>query len=520
MFRLNRVFLRNLSNELTYDTRRATINAGLYPPIGVARKRLSPTTSVVSIADFRRQFESYDFSTLPQKKNETPTILEGQIASIRRAGRAMYFVDIVQSAQKVQIVASNKTMEMSKEDFDEIFLYFKPGDVVGCHGYASRTQVGELSLKLDKPMTMLVPRVRGVPNKVVDKGLINSHRVMNYLVNPETQIPVRTKSWVAQLIRGFLLLRGFLEVNTPIMAGSGTGANARPFTTVLKGHDDEMSLRVAPELWLKKMVIGGFEKVFEIGASFRNEGVDATHNPEFTTCEFYQTYLRLEDLVALTEQMFATVYEDLSRELPDIAHLRPLSEPFLKYEFIPELEARTGVEFPLVLDSSSLVEYHRAVGLEVPQNESPANLLDNLSATYLESISMEHPNTPVVIYNQPAALLPLAKSTQVKYRENTYDISLRFELFINGKEYVNSYEEENLPAAQHEKFLEQQRARTDFADDEMLVPDWEYVRTMEYGLPPTGGWGCGIDRLAMLFSGSDRIDNVLPFGNVRDVMKQ
>lgn len=505
-----------------YLSRKSEINTKHYPPIYDVRKKLtSANSALTSVTSFRSEFEEHDFSNYPGKRFPDKTYnLEGRISSIRKMGRGMYFIDL-EAEKTVQVMASNKLMSIDLEEFENIHQFLRKGDYIAVLGDASRSNVGELSLKLIQPIEILCPRVSELPNKIVDKKIINSSRVMNYLVNPDSRKPIQIKSWIVQSIRQFLLEKDFLEVNTPILAGTGTGANARPFSTTLKGHETEqLLLRVAPELWLKKLIISGFPRVFEIGYNFRNEGVDGTHNPEFTTCEFYRSFIGLEELITMTEEMFQRIHLDVSRKTDVGRELENFAKPFLRYEFIPTLYEKTGILPPSVLNSTNLIAYYKQIGLEVPKRVSPANLLDNLSGIYLESISEKFPNTPVVIFNQPAEMSPLAKSKKITYRGESFDISLRFELFINGREYVNSYEEENSPVEQHSKFIDQQKNKKEFNDDESVVPDWQYIKAMEYGLPPTGGWGCGLDRLAMLFSGSDRIDNVLAFGNLRDVQKQ
>lgn len=496
-----------------------------YPTIGDTRS----SAQVVRIPQFVRQFQGTDFSQYDKNRHPELIQIEGKVRAVRRAGKGMFFVDVVQDNTKVQVCASNWLSGQSKDEFFEHHNFIRKGDHVACVGNASTTNVGELTLKALQPVQVTSPCLNSVtlPDKVSDRKLINSNRVMNYLVDESLRQRILVKSSVTQAIRNFLTNDGFVEVQTPTIAGAGTGANAEPFQTVLKAVSDEkLQLRVAPELWLKKLVIGGFDKVFEIGLNFRNEGIDATHNPEFLTCEFYRSFTSLKELMAMTEKMFQSIYEDLASKeqltivQPQLEKLVAFRDEFPKYEFVPTLEARTGVELPPELTSASLVEYYQKIGQPLPAQRQPAALLDNLSGIYLESISEEVPNTPIFIYNQPAVMSPLAKSTDITYGTKRYDTSLRFELYINGKEYVNSYEEENSPFAQREKFELQQRNKEDFNDAESLIPDWNYVSQMEYGLPPTGGWGCGIDRLSMLFSGSERIEDVLTFGTLRDVVRQ
>lgn len=499
-----------------------------YPPI-LSTRGIHP---ILRIPEFIKKFKGVDFSKLPERQLHDTVQIEGKVKAIRRAGKAMFFIDIVQDEIKVQICASNKLLKnISSENFAQIHSFIRKGDHVTCIGYPSVTKVGELTLKASSSITVSSPCLNSVklPEKIVDRKLINKNRVMNYIIDPTLRQKIRLKGIITRAIRDFLDRDGFLEVQTPILAGAGTGANAEPFETRLKAISSEkLLLRVAPELWLKKLVIGGFDKVFEIGPNFRNEGIDSTHNPEFLTCEFYRSFTNLAELMKMTEDIFAFIHLRLSEQSNLILlvsqRLEKLksfkSGKFPKFEFIPTLESRTGHKLPADLTRDNLVNYYAQIGLEVPPNLSPANLLDNLSGIYLESLSTELEDTPVFIYNQPSVMSPLAKSSNLTYEGREYEVSLRFELFINGREYVNSYEEENSPFAQAEKFKLQQELKDNFLDNESIVPDWNYVKQMEYGLPPTGGWGCGIDRLSMLFSDSNRIEDVLTFGTLRDVVRQ
>lgn len=525
--------LRRYSSEeqLKYVQRMRVVAqnpAQFYPPITTTRSN-SP---VLRVPDFVRKFKDTDFESYPQKRLPDTVQLEGRVKSVRKAGKALFFLDIAQDDVEVQICASNKLLgSMGKDEFSEIHSFIRKGDHILCVGFPSVTNVGELTLKVNSPIRISSPclNLATLPAKVTDRQLINANRVMNYLVNDQLRQRILIKDTVTQSIRKFLIDDDFTEVNTPLIAGAGTGANAEPFQTSLKAVPDEkLLLRVAPELWLKKLVVGGFDKVFEIGPNFRNEGIDATHNPEFMTCEFYRSHTSLSELMKMTEGVFAAIYNGLSQKeqklsilketLPELTSLQ--QGDFAKYEFVPTLEQKTGSKLPEELTTESLVAYHRDAGIPLPPTKSPASLLDNLSSRILEAISLENRNQPIFIYNQPAVMSPLAKSALVDYDGRKYEVSMRFELFINGKEYVNSYEEENSPFSQAEKFRLQQQAKAEYNDDELLIPDWNYVKLMEYGLPPTGGWGCGIDRLSMVFSGTNRIEDVLTFGVLKDVVRQ
>lgn len=508
-------------NEISADP------APFYPPLSSVRS----DAKLTRIPPFVQKYHNYNFLDLPGRCIQSNYQLEGCVLSVRKAGKALYFVDLVQDGERVQIYASNKQMGLLPLEFDRLHALIRAHDYISCVGRPFQTKVGELSLQLLTPIKIVSPCLKSttLPDKVSDRKLINSDRVMNYLVNPALRERLMVKSIVTQAIRNHLIEDKFLEVQTPLLSGAGTGANAEPFYSALKAvSGQKLQLRVAPELWLKRLVIAGFEKVFEIGPNFRNEGVDSTHNPEFTTCEFYRSFTTLPELMQMTESLFGAIFTQLKQQSPLLEITRePLKlyaslgkGEFPKYEFIPTIEEKTKVKMPAVLSSQNLIEYFNVIGLSVPEQKQPSALLNKLSEVYLESMSHVHKNTPVFVYNQPAEMSPLAKSSKITYKDREYEILQRFELFINGMEYVNAYEEENSPYAQEDKFKQQQGYKADFNDNESLIPDWNYVKTMEYGLPPTGGWGCGIDRLSMLFSGSDRIEDVLSFGTLRDVVKQ
>lgn len=489
------------------ERRHRSFDPSSFPPL-----RSLPPFPSLRVPQFISQF-----SSIPPNP---PTInLMGRISSIRKSGKSMYFIDLTQDHSTVQIMASNKPMGLTPTEFHHHHSDFRRGDIISCVGHAVTTKTGQLSLKCVRPIEMLTPCINAmkIPEKLVDRKLINANKVLNYLVDDGAREKIILRSKLVTLMRQFFNQKQFLEVTTPIMTGPSTGANAKPFITKANSIDTDLQLRVAPELWLKRLVVAGFDKVYEIGYNFRNEGVDSTHNPEFTSCEFYCSYFQLEDLIRTTEDLVHYLYGELSSEF-DLGHLGELTGTFERFEFIPTLEAQTGEKLPVPLLSENLIKYHEKIGLAVPAIKSPASLLDNLAATYLETINAGT-NKPTIIYNHPAVLSPLSKSTHLQYDGREYDISLRFEMFIDGKEYINAYEEENSPYEQYEKFKLQQRSKEDYNDEESLIPDWNYVKALEYGLPPTGGWGCGIDRLAMLFSRSERIEEVLVFGTVEDVLR-
>lgn len=510
-----------------------------YPCIGDVRRALQEgedDVRTIRVPEFRKRYAPF-FKEHPDVRriDDKTYIMGGKIKSIRKAGRGSYFLDIVQDYAKVQLMAHHKAMALDKEEFVRQHAQLRPGDQCVCIGNPAATRVGELSLRLTKPIRLVAPALHPLPPKLTDTALINRNRVVDYLVNARARRVILARAAIVSALRRFLDERSFIEVSTPVIGAGNSGANATPFVTSsvhLRQKNNEsrlekLSLRVAPELWLKRLVIGGFDKIYEIGAVYRNEGVDATHNPEFTTCEFYQTYTSLDELMTLTERLFRYIcgalvgggseYADLCRPqcAALLAAMAQAGGRFRRLDFVRALEAQAGVALPHTLTQDNLIEYYGKLGLKVPEIASAPQLLDNLSAVYLEPLCKE---LPTFIYNMPEALSPLAKSAGAGAAAGA--VSRRFELYIGGKEVVNAYEEENNPFKQRRKFAAELRNRDKFRDAESILPDYRYTQFMEWGMPPTAGWGIGVDRLAMLLTGSDRIESVLTFGRLPDVLKQ
>lgn len=316
----------------------------------------------------------------------------------------------------------------------------------------------------------------------------------------------------------YFIQSGFLEVETPLFDVNAGGAIARPFETVANEMSNtRLKLRIAPELNLKRLIIGGQDKIFEIGRSFRNEGVDNTHNPEFSTCEFYEVGATLPDVIARTEQMIHGLHTAIEALRPTyFASLSApedidFSHPFAQLPFIPTIEKACGIKLPDLSSPTAtddILTFFQTLGLAIPPNPTLPRLLDALAETYLEPLC----KNPTFISQHPEALSPLSKSYFDS--ETGQRVASRVELFIHGREYVNAYEEENSPFEQRRKFMQQ---RLFHAEDESTI-DESYLEALEWGMPPTGGWGCGLDRLVMLFANKKRIADVLPFGTLRNVV--
>ncbi|OPB44299.1 Aspartyl-tRNA synthetase [Trichoderma guizhouense] len=537
-------FKRHRQKELQEDQKS---ESPLYPE---AYPRLESSSIRKSVPEFL-QASQHELS------NE-PVTLSGRIRSKRVVGSSLIFLDITNEFQKVQIMINKSKVASEEESRVHKFRLLKNliqvGDHISVTGVATRTNTGQLSLEARELPELLSPSMEQVPEKLTDPKTKMQERHVDMLVNRDVVDILRLRAEIMKQIRDHFHSKRFLEFQTPILAENAGGAVARPFVTrATEFRGKDLALRIAPELWLKRLVVGGVDKVFEMGPAFRNEGVDATHNPEFTMCEFYSAYTNLPDLIKETEELIYSLakhsQELISTQLTTLPpiDLSKFTRPFKQVEFIPALEEAIGIRFPkLTAEDGALPELLAILklsGIEIP-GEVPTSLpklLDRLAATYLEPMSFTE---PILITHHPACMSPLAKSFLCP---KTYQlVSARAELFIGGRELANMYEEENNPEEQKRKlavhrslvnkpdgtvgFAEPAALDGDAADAnaeivEVEEDEWEaspldqsYVKALDYGLPPTGGWGCGVERLVMLFSGANRISDCLSFGTIRNVV--
>ncbi|KAL7791353.1 hypothetical protein V8C37DRAFT_382852 [Trichoderma ceciliae] len=516
----------------------------LYPE---AYPRLESSSIRKSVPEFLQ--ESQD------ELSSEPVTLFGRIRSKRVFGGSLIFLDITNEFQKVQIMINkNKVVSDQQARLHKFRLLknlIQVGDHISVTGIATRTDTGQLSLEAQELPELLSPSMEQVPEKLADPKTKMQDRHVDMLVNREVVDVLRLRAEIMKQIRDHFHSKRFLEFQTPILAENAGGAVARPFATrATEFRGKDLALRIAPELWLKRLVVGGIDRVFEMGPAFRNEGVDATHNPEFTMCEFYSAYTNLPDLIKETEELMYSLakhsQELISTQLTALPSidLSRFVRPFKQVEFIPALEEAIGIRFPrLTVEDGVLPELLAVLnlsGVEIP-GEVPTSLpklLDRLAATYLEPMSFAE---PIFITHHPACMSPLAKSFLCP---KTYQlVSARAELFVGGREIANMYEEENNPEEQkrklavHRSLVNKPDGTLGFAeppavdseaeaDPEPVEEDeWEaspldqsYVKALDYGLPPTGGWGCGVERLVMLFSGANRISDCLSFGTLRNVV--
>ncbi|KAI2472502.1 lysyl-tRNA synthetase [Annulohypoxylon bovei var. microspora] len=516
------------SEAVTSSSRQVTINRRIqklkesnalhYPRLGSRPNRMS-------IPNFRERYRNEDTISTSQE-----VVLEGRILSVRRSGSKLVFFNIMGEYRLVQVMVSLNQLSDPRpepQQFKDVMHPFLRGDIVSVEGIAMRTDAGELTLRATELPTILSPGVAPLPETLVNQETMVLNRHVDLLVSRRASDTLRLRSHIIKCMRDFFHEQDFLEVQTPILADTASGAIARPFVTSATGLTrKELALRIAPELWLKRLVVGGNEKVFEIGPAFRNEGVDTIHNPEFTMCEFYSAYSNLSDLISMTEDLIIRLF----KHTDDIMHqkLHSLEKPGIELperswkqvEFIPALQEILGYKFPNLSEPDALpklVEFLEDVEEFTPgQNLTLPKLLDELASHYLEKSSVKQ---PLFIIHHPACMSPLSKSFTCPKTGQL--VSARAELFIGRREIANMYEEENDPFEQRRKFELQLASKNGNPEIDNEVPvevDESYVQALEYGLPPTGGWGCGIDRLIMLLSGAPRIGDVLSFGNLRNVV--
>ncbi|KAK5109929.1 hypothetical protein LTR62_006418 [Meristemomyces frigidus] len=477
---------------------------------------------VVPLKAFKKQYKRLEKDESAEEKLLT---VAGRVRSVRTAGNKLVFMDLEDGSGHLQVVCQYGKLQegdLARESFNGFSKIARKGDWYTITGWAHRTFRGELSIMASQLPLLVSPSLHQIPDLLDDPETRARSRHVDMLVNRKSILPLLVRHHLEQEMNDFFHHRNFVKVNTPLLTSGAGGAVARPFETVateLEGQ--QLNLRIAPELWLKRLVVGGMTKVYEIGPAFRNEGVDATHNPEFSTCEFYEAFATLDDLMDQTEELLASIqvkFENLRSETLSGLPTLPvdMQGPYKRLEFIPTLEHHLNRSLPDLnaLDAQQqLTSIFAEASLPLPAKPTLPRLLDALAAHMIEPLC----HSPTFITHHPACLSPLSKHFTCPSTDQT--ISARAELFIAGREYANMYEEENSPFEQQRKFLDQLRFRTvDGEGDGKVEVDEGFVEALEWGLPPTGGWGCGIDRLVMLFSGRERIAEVLPFGTLRNVV--
>jgi lysyl-tRNA synthetase, class II len=429
----------------------------------------------------------------------------GRIMALRKFGKAS-FLHIQDDSGKIQIYVKKEVV--GEETYSQ-FKKWDIGDIVGFKGKLFKTKTGELTIQAEI-IKLITKSLRPLPEKwhgLTDVEIRYRQRYVDLIVNPGVRETFRKRIEIIRLLREFLSNRGFLEVETPMMQAVPGGATAKPFKTHHKALDMDLYLRIAPELYLKRLLVGGFEKVFEINRNFRNEGLSTRHNPEFTMLEFYQAYATYNDLMDLTEEMLSWLTEEVngSMQITYQGQVVDLSPPWKRYTVDEALLEVGGLEPGILDDPEALLKLAKNKGIELEPMAGPGKAKTELFELLVE----EKLINPTFVTAYPTEVSPLARRN-----EEDPQVTDRFELFITGREIANAFSELNDPVDQKKRFEKQIAER---GDDEEVHPvlDEDYIRALEYGLPAAAGEGIGIDRLVMLLTDSPSIRDVIIFPHLK-----
>ena len=440
-----------------------------------------------------------------EKDTQTEDVVRvaGRIRAIRNSGM---FMDLYDSTGKIQIYTS---LEQSSEETKKMLGFLDIGDVVGVEGTVRRTKRGELSVNT-KVITMLAKALLPLPEKfhgLTDVDTKYRHREVDMIMTPETIQTLVKRSQIIETIRQLLIKKGCYEVDTPILQAIKGGATAKPFITHHNTLDMDLFLRVAPELFLKRLIVGGMPGVFEFARNFRNEGMDTTHNPEFTCMEVYIPYMDYNDMMDLFEEMIreACLAVNGTLQIEYDGKQFDLSKPFARRSMADLVKEYTGIDFMTIETDEEARKVADSIGVNVEDNADWGKVL----ATVFEEKCEEHLIQPTHVIDHPKSMSPLTK----EHRNNPRLVE-RFETFINTKEMCNAYSELTNPLDQYARFEEQVSAR-EAGDEEADMMDNDFVEALEHGLPPTGGLGIGIDRLVMFLTGNTSIRDVIAFPTMR-----
>ncbi len=453
--------------------------------------------------DIKSDYESYEGKIVT---------IAGRLMAKRVMGK-MSFADLADQSGKIQLCV--KRDELGDDEY-KIYKKYDIGDIVGVTGEVFKTKMGEITVRASK-ITLLSKSLRPLPEKyhgMTNTDLRYRQRYVDLIMNADVRKTFELRSAIIRAVRRFLDERGYMEVETPILNTIPGGAAARPFITHHNTLDIDMYMRIAPELYLKRLVVGGFEKVYEMGRLFRNEGMDVKHNPEFTSVEVYEAYADYEDMMDLTEDLFKYVAETAlgTTKITYQGEEIDLGGKWERITMLDSIKKYAGIDLRQTKTAEEALNLAKSAGIEFEEGAEKLSRGEIISAVFEEKVE-EQLVQPTFIYEYPVEISPLAK----RYADNP-DFTERFEVFITRREFGNAFSELNDPIDQKERFLKQVEKR-EAGDDEANMMDEDYVNALEYGLPPTGGLGIGIDRLIMLLTDSSSIRDVLLFPTMKPLDK-
>ncbi|KAJ5513360.1 Nucleic acid-binding OB-fold [Penicillium fimorum] len=472
--------------------------------------------------DLRKFVKDYEGLQKGEQKSDVTVRVAGRIYTKRSSGNKLNFYDIRSEGVKVQVMC--QAQFSTGKPFEEQHELLRRGDIVGIVGFPGRTNPknrddGELSIFATE-VILLTPCLHAIPSEhygFQDKEQRFRQRYLDLIMNERSCDIIKTRSKIVSYIRNYFESRDFIEVETPMMNAIAGGATAKPFITHHNDLDMNLFMRVAPELYLKMLVVGGLNRV--VSRQFRNEGIDLTHNPEFTTCEFYQAYADVYDLMDLTEDLVSSLVKHVTGGYETVFHTQSgevynvnWKAPWRRVEMMPALEEACGEKFPAgdQLHTQETNEFLKRVlkkmNVECSAPQTNARMLDKLVGEFIENTCIN----PTFITGHPQMMSPLAK----KHREIS-GLCERFEAFVCTKEITNAYTELNDPFDQRMRF-EEQANQKDQGDDEAQMVDETFCQSLEYGLPPTGGWGMGIDRMVMFITDNYSIKEVMTFPMMKE----